>query len=277
MRAIGEAGYILSKSEFCTLAGMTGCKKLIGINVNLPVDEEDLISELEKVKGGLAAKKYLYKSGEGYAIDRNISFLIKACCSPSVFVRLIECREGKGRYRYYYFHKNVIVELDQDTLLEDTFILTPMISADKAIRNMKEFFHIERLSIERISGKLENRTLSKSYSIDHDILKQMMYHDTARLEVETWDMLSEARLDSNLARDMLYALRESSELYSMLLVKMDAEKSFHSSDIYAGKRYLWRVTGSQEQQGKDMISHGTREDMNIAAEQFIDVIKSIAF
>lgn len=269
MRAIGEAGYILTKSELCILAGMTGCKKLIGIDMNHPVEEKDLISELEKVKSGLTEKKYLLKTDEGYAIDRNISFLIKVCCHPSVFVRFIECREGIGRYRYYYFQNNVIVELDQDLLLEDTFILTPMTSFEKAIRNMEEFFHIAQ-----ISGILDSRMFSNSFSIDHDTLTQMMDHDPERV-TEAGDMLSDVGLDSSLAQDLLYALNENGETYSMLLIKLDDAKTFHSSDIYAGKRYLWKVTGSQEQQGKDVISPGAHEDMSIAAEQFIDIIKSI--
>lgn len=43
MRAIGEAGYILTTNEFSVIAGMTGCKKLIGIN-----GSKDIIGDLER-------------------------------------------------------------------------------------------------------------------------------------------------------------------------------------------------------------------------------------
>ena len=271
MRAIGEAGYILSLSEFYILAGMIGCKKLIGIDKKHPNAEEDFIGEIEKVKSGLAAKKFLCKTKDGYAIDRNIKFLINACCEPSAFVRFIECAKGSKRCRYYYFHRDVVIELDQDRLLEDTYILTPMESVGKAFCNMEEFFHIERMMTE----KSENMIFSNSYSLDHDILKQMMNHKTARYENNAHIIFPDTGWDSSLMQDLLYAINESDESYSMLVAKLDEEKTFHSSDIYAGKRYFWKVTGSQGQQGRDMISFGAREGISTEAQRFIDKIKSI--
>lgn len=270
MRAIGEAGYVLSKSELCTLAGLTGCKKLIGIDRNYPTEEDDIIRELEKVKSGLTAKKYLRKIDEGYGIDKNISFLIKACCNPSAIVRFIECKDGNRRHRYYYFHKDVIVELDQDMLQRDAYILTPMTSADKAVSNMEEFFHIEQMS-----GKLESRMFDNRFSIKHDALMHLMNHGGDKPEPVDDSAFSEAGLYGSLYQDLIFALNQSGESYSMLLIKMDTEKTYYSSDIYAGRRFLWKIIGSQDHQGYDEISPGTREDMVIVAEQFIDIIKNV--
>ncbi len=272
MRAIGEAGYILSKSEICTLAGMAGCKELIGIEMNRPVEEDEIVRDLEKAKSGLAEKKYLQKVDGGYGVDRNISYLIKACCNPLNIVRLIKCKEGSRSYRYYYFNSSVIVELDQDMLREDIFILTPMSSAGKAIDNMEEFFHIGQ-----ISGRLESRIFDNKFSIDHDILKRMMDRDTAQSGIQNGNALSEAGLEDNLAEDLLYALNDSGESYSMLLIKLDDTKTFHRCDIYAGKQFLWKVTGNQEQRGNDIVSPGSREDISIATQQLIDIIKNSVY
>lgn len=267
MRAIGEAGYILTTNEFSVIAGMTGCKKLIGIN-----GSKDIIGDLEKVKSGLTAKKYLRETEEGCVIDKNISYLVKACCDPSFFIRFIESRDGRKRYRYYYITKDIIVELDQDILRKDTFILTPITSAEKAVRNMEEFFHIEPLS-----GKLDSRMFSNSFSIDQDILRSMTEGDTDRPKADLSALFSDAGLDGSLVQDLIYALNENDGSYSMLLINFGDDRTYHSSDIYSGRKYLWKVTGSQEQQGKAVISPGSREDMGIAAEQFIDTIKGIVF
>ena len=270
MRAIGEAGYVLSKSELCTLAGLAGCKKLIGIDKSYPVNEEDIIKELEKVKSGLVAKKYLQKLDEGYGIDKNISFLIKACCNPTAIVRLIECKEGSRRNRYYYFHKDVIVELDQDILNEDTCILTPIASVSKAFSNMEEFFHIEQMI-----GKLDSRMFDNRFSIKHDALMHLMNHEGDMREPIADSVFSEAGMDGFLNQDLIFALNQSGESYSMLLIKLGNPKTYYSSDIYAGRSFLWKITGSREHKDYDEISPGTREDMLIVAEQFIDIIKNV--
>lgn len=272
MRAIGEAGYVLTKSELRTLAGMAGCKQLAGVSLGDPAAEKDPADELESAVSGLEAKKYVVKTDEGYAVDRNISFLVKACCDPLAFVRFIRRRGNREKTRCYYFAKDIAVELDQDVLLADTYILTPMTSADKAVHNMEEFFNIGRMN-----GKLRSRMFSNTYNMDRFIIRRLLDEESDYTEDEALDALSGAGLEKNLARDLFYALRRSGESYSMLLIKPDMAGSFYSVDIFAGIKYMWKITLGPVQQGKAEISTGTREDMWIAAEQFIDIIKGNVF
>ncbi|HEX2947942.1 MAG TPA: hypothetical protein VHT96_18540 [Clostridia bacterium] len=233
MRPIGDAGYVLSNKELFVLAGLTGSGALIGIDLGFSVTgNAQVIQLLEQVKSGLLRKRYIFEMGQGFGVDKNMFALIKVCCGPLAVLRLINRKNGRQLQRNYYFGSDITVELDEDPVLEASYILTPIVSAEKALQNAQEFFCEEEADVCPVN----------TYRLPLEKTRMLMdrVDETNAAEIE--DLLARTGMEEPLSKDLVLALSKKAVIHSVLLLILNGEKNYKSFNIYSGEQFLWSIT-----------------------------------
>lgn len=250
MSVIGEAGFVLYQKELVFLAALTGADELYGIDDNsFQMDENEIAEEWEKAREQLETKKYIEVDFDNsITVDNDLFELIVACCNPKVFIRNVRIEEDSIHMRNIYITENIAVELDQDRLSKNKWILTPLVSIEKVAANLVECFVTEKTY--EGDGTSIDINISEFEKINEFLQKEEIS--------EAVDLLKNLDCNEEDSEDFIGSLRDKSFCSSLLimLIDYDGMSDVISYSYYGGLKHLWRVDVSNlgREDGQDKVS-----------------------
>lgn len=255
MSPIGEAGYVLYQKELVFLAALTGAEEMYGIEDNsFQMKDKEIADEWEKAREQLESKKYIeVEFDNSITIDNDLYALIVACCNPKVFIRTVRLEDKDSIHmRNIYISGDVAVELDQDRLSKNKWILTPLISSEKVASNLLECFVTEKdYEIENISFDVPITDFEK---LNDYLGKEEI--------TEATELLKNLGCNEVGAEDLMGALKDKNFCTSLLVMLLDYDNmsDIISYSYYGGCKYLWRVDVSnlgKEDEEENIITIST--------------------
>lgn len=253
MSVIGEAGFVLYQKELVFLAALTGADELYGIEDNSSqMGDEEIAEEWEKAREQLETKKYIEVDFDNsVTVDNDLYAMIVACCSPKVFIRNVRIEEDSIHMRNIYITENIAVELDQDRLSKNKWILTPLVSIEKVAANLVECFVTEKA--------YEGESISIDVNIsDFEKINEFLGSDKIS---EAIDLLKNLGCNEEASEDFIGSLRDKTFCSSLLIMLIDYDdmSDVISYTYYGGLKYLWKVDVSNlgREDGQDKITLGT--------------------
>lgn len=245
MNPIGEAGFVLTQKELVFLAALAGADELYGIEDTLSeADEEQISEEWNIAKEQLENKKYIEVEFDNtVTMDNDLYSLIVACSKPKVFIRAAMIEEDSIRARNIYINERIAVELDQDKLSKNKWILTPLVNIDKVAANLRECFYSEK--------DFENGNIDIDIpASDFEKLNDFVANENRDEAIEVFKSYGCGEEESE---DLYYALKDKNYCISLLIMLIDFD---NMSDIisytyYGGEKYLWKIDASALGKGNE--------------------------
>lgn len=142
---MNNIGYSIGFDEFLLLSSLKGSKR---IKYLLNDGNKDIYREF--TEGGKAAwtlalerligRKYVsYKGMDVIAIDEIINHMISICCEPDLTITQEKCSEdGQINIKTYYIATNTAIEVESDSRIKNSLVLTPYKTAVSAIKTLCE-------------------------------------------------------------------------------------------------------------------------------------------
>ncbi len=236
MGKIGEAGYVLTLHEYVYLAALTGAEVIYGIEDDTyRLSQAKIREKWNKVKQQLENKKYIEIELDGaITIDNDLFKLIHYCCHPKMF---IVCQgrwmSGERLLKFFYLTEAIPIELEEDRLIKNTYILTPLITVQKMLDNIRECIVTEN----DYKDKKVDFSLTKA---DYEEIKTNIQQGNKEEVVKE---IVKNGCPSDMALDLYIALKEKKYLSTILVkIKNEDQMDNNSFTLYGGHDYLWKIS-----------------------------------
>lgn len=236
MSIIGEAGFVLKQRELLFLAALTGCDEIYGIQDNIAeLDEKVVVEEWEKARIQLQNKRYInVNADDSITIDDDLYAFINACCKPRAYIKYVGSEdEGILHQRNLYINEKIAVELDQDRLNKDTWIVTPLVSIKKAAYNLKECFFIDK----------EYRDAGIKFEVSQSDFEKLNNVFVNNEKSDTMTLLSDYGCPEEYLEDLYNALvcKKMHKTVLMMLHNYDNISDVFNFSIFGGEKCLWKI------------------------------------
>lgn len=238
LNPIGEAGFVLTQKELIFLAALTGADQMYGIEDTLSeIDEEKISEEWRIAREQLENKKYIEVDFDNtVTLDEDLYSLMVVCCNPKVFIRATKVEGDSLRARNIYITEKIAVELDQDRLSPNKWIMTPLVNIEKVAANLKECFYTEdEFESENVSFDIP---LSDFEKLNESASKEDMS--------EIMELFKKYGCSDEAADDLFHALQDRNYCISLLIILLDYDSMSDvlSYTYYGGTKYLWKLDAS---------------------------------
>jgi hypothetical protein len=274
MEKIAEAGFVLSKRELVFLAAITGADEIYGIEDNISqMGKEKINEEWQKAREQLQEKKYIeVELDNSITIDDELYALLEACCRPRAYFNYSGSEEGEPlHYRNIYINERIAVELDQDRVDKDTWILTPLVTLDKAAYNLKECFFTEK-NYEKNGVKFEV-TQEEFEEINNLFEKED--------KLKTIEFLINSGCSKDYAGDLFEAINGKNLFKSLFTIIFDYDNitDFFNYSLYYGEKYIWQIDTSglknNNKENKIIFSSVSSEDIANGIDKVMNSLRHI--
>ncbi|WP_010250276.1 hypothetical protein [Acetivibrio cellulolyticus] len=248
MSPIGEAGFVLTQKELIFLAALTGADEMYGVEDTVSeIDESQVAEEWDIAREQLENKKYIeVEFDNSITMDNDLYSLMVACCNPKVFIRTAMIEGSSSRTRNIYINEKIAVELDQDRLSPNKWILTPLVSIEKVSDNIKECFYTE------------TDYESENISFDIPLSDFEKLNDTVVREdkSEAKELFMNYGCSDEASEDLFDALKDKNFCISLLIMLLDYDSmsDVNSFTYYGGTRHLWKLDASAIGKEDEIVS-----------------------
>jgi len=273
MPIIGEAGFVFKQRELLFLAALVGCDEIYGIQDNIAeMKEKEIIEEWNKARGQLQNKKYInVNDDESITIDDDLYVFLKACCKPRAYIKYVGSEDdGILHQRNLYINEKTAVELDQDRLNKDVWILTPLVSIEKAAYNLKECFILEK--------KYEDADIK--FEISQGDFERFNNVFVNNEKSDALKMLSDFGCPEEFKEDLFNALKckKVQKTILMILDNYDNISDIFNFSIFGGEKYLWKINvikTNDMSESKVVISTTTAQSIEKEVENMVLSLRHI--
>lgn len=249
VRTLGEAGYVLTRREYAFLSALVGAKHIYGIEDDThTLDREALQEAWTKAKENLENKAYIDIELDGQiTIDQDLHEMLYLCCHPALFIKCQGKVMGRKMNRSLYVIKEHGIELDEDRLMRDKFILTPLVTHQKAVDNLLECLGFDE---KKDNGSLDIKVSAEAYNAWIKATSDNVL-DIETMESEAWDIEHQDLEDLHKA---IHNKKTYMHVAWMDIGSGDLEQVSYFS-MYSGHDYIWIIC---EEDDKEMHIQGHR-------------------
>ncbi|OPZ88377.1 MAG: hypothetical protein BWY74_03167 [Firmicutes bacterium ADurb.Bin419] len=271
----GEAGFVLTQKELLFLAALTGADEMYGVeDVFSQIDDEQVIKEWDIAREQLENKKYLEVEFDNtITMDNELYSLMVACCNPKVFMRVLMIEDESFMHiRNIYINENIAVELDQDRLSKNKWIMTPLVSIEKVAENLKECFFTET--------NYEGGDIGFEVPLpDFEKLNDLVVKGDRSEGIE---VLKKNGCSDEAAGDLFDAIKDKDFCVSLLIMLLDYDNmsDVNSYTCYGGSKYLWMLDASaivKEDEKEMVMKFNTlgKEAMLVEIEKMVFALRNL--
>lgn len=269
LNPIGEAGFVLTQKELIFLAALTGADELYGIEDTLSeVDDNQISEEWRIAKEQLENKKYIEVEFDNtVTMDDDLYSLMAACCNPKVFIRATMVDGDSLRARNIYITEKIAVELDQDKLSKNKWIMTPLVNIEKVAANLRECFYTE--------AEFESENISFEIPLpDFEKLNELINNEDKNEAVEIFKKYG---CSDEASDDLYHALKDKNYCVSLLIILLDYDSMSDviSYTYYGGTKCLWKLDASAI--GKEGEEEKGIKFTTLAMESLLNEIDKMVF
>ena len=229
-----QTEYNLSLREIVFLASLSGADKIYGVQDDTYLmSEVELKDEWSKIKRQLQTKKFIeVELDDSITINEDIEELIRGCCYPDVFIRFIEKRGGQRVCgRNLYVAGNGLVELIEDRLMKNNYVLRSASQIETVIDDIRGMFNIE--------GNFDEDSIEGTFTLEeYKKLLELIEEEHTKPALE---YIMNIGFHLEAAEDLLYSISEKIMYVSIMSIRIVDENPNNTTgfSIIHGKRYLW--------------------------------------